>query len=158
MLGTILAWIGYVILGAGVLIGAVFGAAWYVAKEINAGHGKGCSCPACQARRQRQWRARHGQDDTVVIPRVNEPRTAGPSNTKRPSHDAWVSTDELRAGMTVLGGNGTIFKVQAVLTIAYGRMVVIVNPLTKTTSRIPVPAEKMQDRIWLTRRNKGVVE
>lgn len=156
MLGIVLTWVGYTLLGATLVVGAIFGAAWYLAKEINAGHGRGCSCPACQARRQRQWRARHPAWDD--LPPVNQAGSGGQWEKDRkppPTRSEWVSTLELQPGMRVHGTAGKIFLVKSVTRISYGYLVVLVNALSDVVSRIPIEGDKASHRIWLVRRPRG---
>lgn len=155
MLGIILTWIGYILLGAATVIGAVLGAAWYLAREINAGHEPSCQCPACQGRRQRQWKARH--------PAANPDRQSGQwwitDRKPPPTKSVWLSTLELTPGMKVIGKNAQkIFRVRAVTPVPYGYMVALVNALTGAESLIPVQRDKAHHRIWLARRPTGGVE
>lgn len=163
MLWTLFTWLFYIILGAGTLAAAVFGAAWYVGKALNDVHGKNCSCNACQLRRQRQWNARmkRAEGSTVGIPvRVVNPKapTAAWAKDRKPppSKNTWVSVLELQAGMRVLGKDtGTIFLVERVITTDFGYMVVLTNHLTGKQSRVPVMARHAQHRNWLIHRKTG---
>lgn len=161
MLWAILMVLFYILVGAAVIIAAIFGAAWYLAREINAGHEPSCQCPTCQRKRLARWRARTGQQEGI-IPKVNSPRGGRQWAKDRkppPSRSEWISTLELKAGMKVLGkGTGKIFRVKSVARAPFGYVVVLVNELTRAESRIPVQGDKAQHRIWLVRRPKGSVE
>lgn len=161
ILGTILEWLGFILLGAAVVTGAVFGAAWFVAKEINAGHGQGCPCPACQARRQRQLDRRDkAAADTQPASRINPNLPPGQwgKDRKMPSTGRWISTMELQPNMQVMAGTGAIFRVQAVAPTRYGFMVTLVNELTGRTSSIPVQGDGANRPIWLLRIRRGTTE
>jgi hypothetical protein len=157
MLGTILAVLGYTILGAAVLIGGIFGFAWYLAREINAGHEPACTCPTCQGQRLRRWQ----RDKQRQGPAVNRPDGAGRDRWGKdhkplPTRSEWISTLELRAGMKVLGKEtGTVYRVTGVHEARFGYMVALVNSLTGRESNIPVQRDKAQQRIWLVRRPGG---
>ena len=141
--------IGFVLLGLAVVVGAVLGPAYLLAREINrGGHGPGCPCPACQQMRLKQWQAREQAP-------VNPPsKPIGKDRQSLPSRSHWLSTAELRPGMSVHGKTGVVFRVDAVTPIPYGYMVVLVNPLTSSVSRIPVSADDATKKIWLTRKPK----
>lgn len=161
MLGSILMIVVYVVVGAAVVVGGVLGAAWLLAREINAGHEPSCTCPTCQGRRLRRWRAQHGQDPSV-IPTVNQPRPQGRWREDRkppPTRSTWISTLELSVGMHVYGKvSGSVFRVEAVDPRPFGYQVVLINVLTGKISRMPVQGDKAQHRIWLVRRPRGSVE
>jgi hypothetical protein len=155
VLGLILSWVGYLMLGVAVVVGGVFGLAWLVAREVGSGgHGKGCPCPKCQARRLREHEHEQQQADT----NVNQPSRPYPQDRKPPpGRSEWMATTELRPGMTVHGKTGKTFRVDEVTPIPYGFIVRLVADLTGTVARIPVSADQAMHKIWLVRKRKGPV-
>lgn len=151
MLGLVLSWVGYLLLGIAVVVGGVFGLAWLVAREVGSGgHGKGCPCERCQQARMKQWEARKAREQ------VNPPsHKIGIDRKPLPNRSEWMSTVELRPGMTVHGKTGKTFKVDEVTPISYGFMVRLVADLTGDIARIPVSADRAMHKIWLVRRPRG---
>jgi hypothetical protein len=151
---TILSWIGYVVLGSGVVAAALIALPLVIAREINAGHELSCQCPACLGRRQRSWQVKKDR----AAASVNPDRPAGQwrKDRKPPEHNAWISTLDLKRGMRVHGrASGAIFRVEAVEQRPFGYLVVLTNMMTGKWSRIPVQTDKAQHRIWLVRKPIG---
>jgi hypothetical protein len=150
MLGAIVWIVVYIVTGAALLVAAAFAAAWLLAREVNAGHERTCSCPKCQRKRQREWEAAQEQ------PLVNEPRRPGWVKDRKPppNRQDWLSTVELRVGMSVIGRNGALYEVTSVTRIAFGYMVVLSNVGTGKPSEVPIPGDKTHQRIWLVRERK----
>lgn len=152
---TILSFLGLILVGAAVVITAVFGAAWLIAREVNSGgHGKGCPCDACQGKRLKEREAEKAEE-----PLTNPPSRPFVADRKPlPSRSAWMSTLELQPGMKVHGKTGKTFRVDKVDPITYGYMVVLVADLAESVARIPVAADQAAKRIWLVRKPRGSVE
>lgn len=135
----------YIVTGLAIVVGGVLGAAWYLAREINAGHENTCSCPNCQRKRQRAWQAKHPNAAHALDEWIKDKKPP-------PEKSRWVSTLELQPGQRVIGKeSGSVYRVESVKPIGYGFMVVISNITTKGTSRIPIAADKASHRIWLLR-------
>lgn len=154
--------VGYILLGVATIIGAVFGAAYLLTREImRGGHGPQCSCPGCQQKRHAQWKARHG-DDSPVIPTANKDRRGDQKwkvddkKSTLPPGGTWISTLELQAGMTVIGrSGGKIYVVDGVLTRPYGFLITLSNKLTGAKSMVTVKGDAAQNRIWYIRKRNG---
>lgn len=151
----------WIVTGAVVISGAVFGAAWFLAREINAGHEPNCSCPTCQARRLRQRqreRARQGQQDGLIPP-ANRPQAPYPTNVKPPDRSRWRSTLDLRPGMHVFSKDrGNVYEVIAVERRQYGYVVRLRHMLTGREALPHVRTERAHHRIWLIRPAKETRE
>lgn len=141
----LLAFVGFVILGAGVLAGAVIAAAWWVGTDLLGGHPADCDCDQCQRLRQKAWDKAKKRN-----PEVNKPRTGYPENKKKATLTAWISTAELRIYMHVIGKDrSSVYVVQDIKQRDYGVVVILVNVITEIESWVNVPTANMQKPIWL---------
>jgi hypothetical protein len=136
----------YIITGAVVLTAGVFAAAWFVAREVNAGHEPSCVCPSCQRKRQRQWQRNNPTNQPSASQQWKKDR-------KPPQpRSLWVSTLELTPGRKVIGREtGSIYRVESVEPVSFGFMVVITNVVTGNESHIPIARDEAHHRIWLVR-------
>lgn len=161
-IGLVFQIIFYILVGAGCILFAVFGGAHYISTMMT--HDETCSCNQCQSKRQKKWRAKHGNPLDVVIPTAQKPyKDDGgwwiDDKSKAPMGETWMSTVELQEGMRVLGrAAGTIFTVKEIAAREYGFVVILHNPLTDKDSWIQVSIATAHHRIWLvrpSRRSKG---
>jgi hypothetical protein len=146
----------YILIGAGTIIWAVFGAAWMVTHATE--HPTNCECPECSRARLRAWKRRHAGDG--VIPRANEPYDKGSwwidDKAKAfPHAGEWLSTLELRENMRVLGKDrGTVYRVEVISSRSYGFAIVLINDLTQKRSWVQISTATAHHKIWLVRQSR----
>jgi hypothetical protein len=147
--------VGYVLLGAGVIIGAAFGFGYLFFKAVQ--HSPNCQCPVCQKKRLRKPHPWKAVEDGTVVPLPNKPRARGDwwvdEKGKVPADAGeWKSTLQLQRGMRVLGRqSGSIYRVDAVDVQPYGYLVRLTNQVSGKKSAIPVQSNEAQNPIWLVR-------
>jgi hypothetical protein len=147
--------VGYLLLGAGVIVGAAFGFGYLFFKAVQ--HSPNCQCPKCQRKRLRKPHPWKAVEDGTVTPLPNKPRPRGSwwvdEKGKVPADAGeWKSTLELRVGMRVLGrSSGSIYRVDRIDVVAWGFWVHLTNQLTGNPSRVPVQSDKAQEKYWLVR-------
>jgi hypothetical protein len=151
LLGHVLLWLGFILLGASVIVGAVLMLAKWIGTDLIQ-HPADCDCMQCQAYRQGEWEK---AQEAERLRNQNQPHQSGHTvgNIKPPeglSH--WQSTVELVEGAIVLSANRhSAYRVLQIHHRDYGYVVILQNDSTKKQSHVTVPNDKLHKKMWLMR-------